>query len=116
MDQAIRRLPAMRRRPCRGADKENQVTSTEMVETPEARQHDYEIFVNTRPHRVESDIVSYTEVVDIAFPGHPVNPNIYFEVTYKGAAGPKHDGSLLDGESVKVKDGTRLHVTQTDRS
>jgi hypothetical protein len=106
----------MRRRPCRGAEKENQVTSTEMVETPEARQHDYEIFVNTRPHRVESDIVSYTEVVDIAFPGHPVNPNIYFEVTYKGAAGPKHDGSLLDGESVKVKDGTRFHVTQTDRS
>ncbi|HUZ71298.1 MAG TPA: multiubiquitin domain-containing protein [Candidatus Saccharimonadales bacterium] len=92
------------------------MTSTETVETPDARRHDYEIFVNTRPHRVDGDIVSYTHVVDIAFPGHPVNPNIYFEVTYKGAAGPKHDGTLLEGEAVQVKDGTRFHVTQTDRS
>jgi hypothetical protein len=78
--------------------------------------HEYEIFVNTRAYRLESDSVSYTQVVGIAFPGHPVNPNIYFEVTFKGAAGPKHDGSLLEGESVKVKNGTRFHVTQTDRS
>jgi Multiubiquitin len=92
------------------------VTSTEMVETPDAHKHKYEIFVNTRPHNVDSDIVSYTQVVDIAFPRHPVNPDVYFEVTYMKAVEPKHEGTLLDGETVTVKEGTRFHVTETNRS
>jgi len=92
------------------------MTSTEMVTSPDAHRHGYEIFVNTRPHRVESDMVSYTEVVDMAFREHPVDPNIYFEVSYRNAVSPKHEGTLLEGESVQIKDGTRFHVTETNRS
>lgn len=92
------------------------MTSTELVETPDARKHEYEIFVNTRPHNVDSDIVSYTKVVNIAFPDQPTNPDVYFEVTYTKAVAPKHEGTLLDGEAVTVREGTRFHVTETNRS
>lgn len=74
------------------------------------------IIVNTEPHRVTSDILSYDQIVEIAFPDHPSNPNIYFEVMYKNAEAKPRDGSLNEGGTVKVRNGTNFHVTQTDRS
>jgi hypothetical protein len=82
----------------------------------ELRRGDFHITVNTRPSTVESDQVPYAQVVNLAFPGHAHDPTIYYEVTYRNAAGYKHDGTLLDGQSVKVKNGTAFHVTQTNRS
>jgi hypothetical protein len=92
------------------------MTSTEMTPGAEAHQQGFEIIVNTRRHRVDTDTASYAQVVSIAFPDRPVNPNIYYEVTYRHAAGSKHEGTLLDGQSVEIKNGTNFHVTETDRS
>jgi hypothetical protein len=89
---------------------------TEASQTPLGHDQSVEIIVNTRPHRLQSTEVSYTQVVDIAFPNHPANPNLYFEVTYRNAVSPKRDGTLLEGDVVTVKNGTNFHVTQTDRS
>ena len=92
------------------------MTTTDTDTGTAAHRTGYEIIVNAEPYRVPSDIVSYDEVVNIAFPNHPVNPNIYFEVFYKNADASPRDSSLLEGETVKVKNGTVFHVTQTDRS
>jgi hypothetical protein len=92
------------------------MTGTEMTPGAEAHEEGFDIIVNARRHRVETHTVSYTQVVDIAFPDRPVNPNIYYEVTYRHAAGQKHEGTLLDGQSVEIKNGTNFHVTETDRS
>ena len=76
----------------------------------------FNIIVNTEPHRVATDIVSYDQVAEIAFPGHPHNPNVYFEVLYNNAESKPRDGSLDEGGTVTVKNGTNFRVSQTDRS
>ncbi len=74
------------------------------------------IFVNTRPHEVEKkDLISFEEVVAIAYPDTPPGGNIGYSVLYeRGHDGA--DGTLVAGKSVKVKEGMRFDVTATDRS
>lgn len=44
------------------------------------------------------------------------NPNIIYTVTYRRGEGKKPEGTLVEGESVKVKDGMIFDVTRTDKS
>jgi Multiubiquitin len=75
------------------------------------------VIVNGRPKRVPGHEVSFEEVVNLAYDGHPpAGPNWVFTVTYRHAEGKKHDGSLTKGESVKIKEGTIFNVTATDKS
>jgi hypothetical protein len=83
-----------------------------------ARVHDkeFKIFVNTEPKEVDHNVLAFDEVTELAFPDLPRGPYIVFTVTYKKAAGPKHEGSLVPGGKVEVKTGTRFNVTRTDKS
>lgn len=72
------------------------------------------IFVNTVPHVVVKDDISFSEVVGLS--GLPGGPNVVFTVTYRRGQGSKPEGSLVEGESVKVKDGMIFNVTRTDKS
>jgi len=77
---------------------------------------DYLIIVNGSEHPVQSNIVNFAQVVDIAFPGHPNNPDIVYSVTFENAQHP-HQGTLADGGTVEIKKhGTIFDVTQTNRS
>jgi hypothetical protein len=75
----------------------------------------YEIIVNGRPRPWDKETISYDEVVVLAFPP-PHDPNSVFTVQY--SHGPKENpqGTLVQGQSVKVKSGMRFDVTQTNRS
>lgn len=73
------------------------------------------IYVNTVAHKVEKDEISFEDVVDLAFPTPPPGGNIGFTVLYQRAHGNK-DGSLVSGQTVKVKDGMIFDVTPTDLS
>lgn len=87
------------------------------METPEAEHHHHiEIVVNGRPKTVTSRTLTYTEVLALAYDPVPSGPNIIFTVTYRGAAGPRHEGTLVAGESVEVKKGTVFNVSYTDKS
>lgn len=87
------------------------------VGAPEAEHHhEVEIVVNGRPKTVESRTVTFTELVALAYDPVPSGPNIIFTVTYRGAAGSHHDGTLVAGESVEVKKGTVFNVSYTDKS
>ena len=75
----------------------------------------YEIFVNTRKQFVESEYVTYQEVVDLAFETPPSGPNILIRVKFSN--GPRGStGSLVAGQDTKVTDGMIFDVRVTDQS
>jgi hypothetical protein len=77
----------------------------------------YKIIVNGTEHTVSNDVVTFDEVVEIAFPRHPSNPDIVFSVTFENAESRPHQGTLAAGGKVTVKKrGTVFDVTQTNRS
>lgn len=75
------------------------------------------IIVNTREHTVEKNKeISFDEIVSLAYDGNPpTGKYIEFSVMYRRGHGNK-DGSLITGQTVKVKDGMVFNVSATDRS
>ncbi|MDQ2843415.1 MAG: multiubiquitin domain-containing protein [Acidobacteriota bacterium] len=77
----------------------------------------YDIIVNATPHKLTSDVVTFDEIVEIAFPGHPTGEDFVYSVTFEKAESKPHDGTLVQGGKVTVrKHGTIFDVTQTNRS
>lgn len=76
----------------------------------------FEIIVNGRKRNFVGKIITYTEVVAISLDGAPFDPNTIYSVTYRKGDGHKPEGSLVDGDSVKVKDGMVFNVTATTKS
>ncbi len=74
------------------------------------------IIVNTREKKWDKKEISYKEVVVLAFGSYSDDPNVMYTVTYSKGERPHQDGSLVKGESVKVKDGMIFNVTQTNKS
>ena len=89
---------------------------TAMQPAETERRHQWDIIVNTREKTVDTDDLSFDRVVRLAFDPVPSGPNIMITVSYRHAAGEKHEGTLTQGESVKIKDGTVFVVTATDKS
>jgi hypothetical protein len=80
------------------------------------RERAFNIIVNGEPMVVRKRVLTFDEITKLAFPGLPTGPQIVFTVTFKKAAGPVHQGTLLPGGSVKIKNGTIFNVTRTDKS
>lgn len=75
------------------------------------------IVVNTRPHEVDKDEITFEEVVRLAYNEVPSgDTNISYTVSYRRGHGNKPSGALGEGESVKVKEGMVFNVTRTDKS
>jgi hypothetical protein len=88
---------------------------TEAIEREE-HDHDITIIVNGRERTVEAKELSFDDVLKLAFDQVPSGPNWVFTVTYRRGPGPKPDGTLLESQVVKVKDGMIFNVTATDKS
>jgi hypothetical protein len=79
--------------------------------------HGYTVVVNGQPKAVKSLVVSYDQVVELAFPGSSADPNTTYIVTYRHADQAKRDGTLVEGEMVHLKtEGTIFDVTRTTKS
>lgn len=76
----------------------------------------YHIIVNLEPKEVNKRVLTFWEVVTLAYPNPPTGPNIVYTVTYRKAVAPMHQGSLVEGGTVEIKNGTIFSVTQTDKS
>jgi len=74
------------------------------------------IFVNGDEFQEPDGEISYGRVVDLAFPGEHGKPNKFFTVTYKRGPSKYEQGSLVEGDSVKIKNKMIFDVTQTTRS
>ena len=81
-----------------------------------------EIIVNGRKRNVPSGALSaegelsFDQVVKLAYDPPPSGPDIVFTVSYRNAGDAPRDGSLVEGKSVKIQDGTVFNVTFTDKS
>lgn len=63
--------------------------------------------------------LSFQQVLELASdtPGWlKPGPSIVYTVTYRNAAGRPIDGDLLEGQSVKIQNGTIFNATSTDKS
>lgn len=76
----------------------------------------YHIIVNLEPKDVGKGVLTFWEVVALAYPNPQMGPNIVYTVTYRKAVGPMHQGSLVEGGTVEIRNGTIFSVTQTDKS
>jgi len=77
---------------------------------------EFTIIVNGRQKVVMAKELSFAQIVALAFDNPPTGPNIVFTVTYRRGEGNKPEGTLVDGETVKIKDGMIFNVTATDKS
>ncbi len=76
----------------------------------------YRIVVNGRQKIVDSDEITFEEVIRLAFDPPPSGPYIVFTVSYRNGSGRPPEGRLVAGQSAKVQDGTIFNVTATDKS
>jgi hypothetical protein len=75
------------------------------------------IVVNGRQKTVpKNEELSFDAVVALAFDNPPTGEGVQFTVQYTRGQGDKPAGTLVEGQSVKVKDGMEFDVTATNRS
>jgi hypothetical protein len=76
----------------------------------------YKIIVNGRTREVTERQVSFSEIVKLAYDKPPEGENIVFTVSYRKGPRKNSEGTLGEGQSVKVKNGMIFNVTATDKS
>lgn len=83
----------------------------------EHKEHEkaFTVIVNGQEKKVTKETLLFGAVVALAFNPVPTGPNILFTVTYRNAEKPR-EGTLVEGQSVEIKNGTVFNVTQTDKS
>ena len=72
----------------------------------------YNIRVNGQHKTVDQNVLTYDEVVRIAFPDPG---NKIYSVSFEKAEDPK-EGELVEGQSVEIRDGTEFDVDPTGES
>jgi hypothetical protein len=74
------------------------------------------IVVNARPRQVHRRRVAYWEIVKLAYPEAVPSENIIYTVNYARGPAPNPEGSMVEGQSVQIKEGMTFYVTPTDKS
>ena len=77
---------------------------------------EFTIQVNSRDKLWNEKTISFDQVVILAFGEISSDPNVSYSVTYKKGDNNKPEGIMVKSDEVKVKDGMRFNVTQTNRS
>lgn len=78
-------------------------------------QHVFQIIVNLEQKEVGTRVLTFWDVIALGFP-NPDGSMFDYTVTYKKALGPRHEGSLVDGGTIRIKNGTIINVTRTNKS
>ncbi|GAB1342132.1 multiubiquitin domain-containing protein [Gemmatimonas sp.] len=77
---------------------------------------EFNIVINGRHRTVTDPRVTFEQIVQLAFPDQPAEPNAVYSMTYRHAASAPHAGEVAAGGSVQVKNGTVFNVTKTIQS
>jgi len=84
---------------------------------PEERPKTVTIIVNGRPKTLpKKEVLTFEEVIALAFENPPTGDGIQYTVQYTRGHGNKPAGTLVEGQSVKVKERMEFDVTSTNRS
>jgi Multiubiquitin len=74
------------------------------------------IIVNTREKEIEGKVITYDQIVALAFENPPSGENIEITIAYRDGHGPDKEGTLKPGETVRIKKDMIFDVTATDKS
>lgn len=74
------------------------------------------IIVNTREKTVEGKVVTYDQIVALAFETPPTGEFIEITVAFRDGPGPEKEGTLQPGSSTRIKKDMIFDVTATDKS
>jgi Multiubiquitin len=77
---------------------------------------EFTIIVNGREKRVTAKELGFLDIVHLAFENPPFGENTLYTITYRKGEGNKPEGTVAEGDCVKVKDGMIFNVTATDKS
>lgn len=77
---------------------------------------EYTIVVNGREKTVTATELGEDDLVALAYESPPTGELICFTITYRRGQGNKPEGTLDDGDTVKLKEGMIFNVTATDKS
>jgi hypothetical protein len=72
------------------------------------------IYVNTEPVVWDRPQISYDELVKLAFPEGPFEGHVRYSITWTKPDGS--EGAVLKGGKIKVVDGMKFDVRNTDKS
>ena len=90
--------------------------AAEGIERAERRNENHWIVVNGDRRVVHGEHVTFEEIVKIAYPVSPPGNDVQFTVQYTRGPAAKPSGTLIEGQSVKIRDGMEFDVTPTNRS
>ena len=77
----------------------------------------FEIVVNAEAHDVRDANVTFSDAVELAYPGGSTNPDYVFRVDFENAVSQPHAGTLAEGGHTQVKrSGTEFSVIRSVRS
>lgn len=74
------------------------------------------IIVNGQPKEVADKELTFAQIVALAFGKSTGDGNTIFTVTYRRGEGKKPEGTLVAGETIKIKEGEIFNVTETSKS
>ena len=74
------------------------------------------IIVNGRKREEAQRVLTFREVVTLAFDQVPTGENVMFTVTYRNGPPENPKGSLTIHDKVHISNGIVFNVTATDRS
>ena len=86
-----------------------------------AKHNDHEdrettIVVNAQHKVVAGKELTYDQLVRLAYSTPPTGENVLVTVSYRRGEGNKPEGTLVAGQSIKVKEGMIFNVRATDKS
>lgn len=82
---------------------------------PPGQDKEFTVIVNARQKTVNQRELTFDELVVLAF-GPPNSDTSAYTITYQKGPEHKEKGSLVQGESVKLKNGMIFNVVRTDKS
>lgn len=93
-----------------------QLREDEHFHSGPAQSRKFTIIVNGQKKVVTAKNQTFDDIVKLAFPTPPPGTNILYTVSYEDGPGVNPQGSMKEGQTVKVKNGMIFNVTATDKS
>lgn len=76
----------------------------------------FKVIINGREKTVEKSLLNYREVVLLAFPDAVFDDKTVYTVTYSEGPRENPEGSMVEGQSVKLKNRMVFNVVRSDKS
>ena len=74
------------------------------------------IIVNGRKKTITSNKLSFNDIVSLAFEHPPIGENVCLTITYRNGPCNTSQGTMVEGDIIKIQDRMVFNVTATDKS